>query len=180
MTHVLFLRAVNLGKTNKVPMKLLVAAMEREGLGKVGYLLQSGNVIVAGADQEPADLKRRTERLIQAEFGVSTVAISRTPTQFATVVATNPYTAPEGGNVHVAFWDDTPEPANLAALAAETFADAQLTLLGNEAYMRYEGSTHTSKLSNALLERRLKVPTTLRNVRTLERLLSLEAVTAGL
>ena len=180
MTHVLFLRAVNLGKTNKVPMKQLVAAMERECLGQVSYLLQSGNVIVAGTDLEAGQLERHTEQLIEAEFGVNTVAIRRTPAQLATVVATNPYTAPDGGNVHVAFWEETPEKENLAALAAETFADAQLTLLGNEAYMRYEGSTHTSKLSNALLERRLKVPTTSRNVRTLERLLALETVTAGL
>lgn len=180
MTHLLFLRAVNLGKTNKVPMKLLMAAMEREGLGQASYLLQSGNVIVSATELNAVELKRRTEALVLDEFGVNTVAIGRTPQDLARVMATNPYTAPAGGTVHVAFWDEVPEPASLAALGAESFTDAQLTLIGNEAYMRYEGSTHTSKLSNALLERRLKVPTTARNVRTLERLLALETVTAGL
>lgn len=180
MTQILFIRAVNLGKTNKVPMKRLMEVLTNENLGTPSFLLQSGNVIMADPQREPAVLKRETERMILAEFGVTTVAISRTPQQLAQVVTDIPLTAPEGGSVHVAFWDEEPEAQARAALAAESFSDAQLTLAESAAYMRYEGTSHTSKLSNALLERRLKVPTTARNLRTLERLLALPVVAAEL
>lgn len=59
-THVLPHRAVNLGSTNKVPMKRLIDVLQAQGAGKPNYLLQSGN----------------------------------------------PFAAPYGGSVQVAFWDD--------------------------------------------------------------------------
>ena len=180
MTQILLLRAVNLGNTNKVPMKRLMQVMSAAGLGEPSFLLQSGNVIVSDPQLARGDLKRAAEELILSEFGVSTVAIARTPAQLAQAVAANPFTASAGGSVQVAFWDAAPEADYLAALAAERFEDAELSLAEGAAYMRYEGSSHTSKLSNALLERRLKVPSTARNVNTLHRLLALEAVASQL
>lgn len=180
MTHILFLRAVNVGGTNKVPMKRLMEAIRGESLGEPSFLLQSGNVIVQNPRVEPTELLRRTEQLISAEFGVSTVAIGRTARQLAEVMAANPFAAPEGGHVHVALWDEAPAQAHLDVLAGEEFAGAQLSLSVGAAYMRYDGGSHGSKLSNALLGRRLKVPTTARNVKTLERLLALEVVRADL
>lgn len=180
VTQILFLRAVNLGKTNKVPMKRLMELMQGERLGNPAFLLQSGNVIVTDPQLRPAALARRTESLILQEFGVTTVAIVRTPPQLARAVAANPYTAPVGGNVHMAFWAEAPEASNLEALAEESFVGAQLSLAAGTAYMRFEGSTHNSKLNNALLERRLKVPATSRSVTTLERLLAHKAVSSEL
>lgn len=180
MTKILFLRAVNLGRANKVPMKLLVQAMDAAGFGRSGFLLQSGNVVVAESTLPDEELERATERLILDEFGVTTVVIGRTPRQLAGTLERNPYTAPEGGSVHVAFLAGVPDADLRSGLQRESFGDAQLTLADSEVFIRYESSTHTSKLSNALLERRLKVASTSRNVRTLERLLALREVAQAL
>ena len=180
VTRILFLRAVNLGRTNKVPMKLLVQALEAAGLGSPSYLLQSGNVVVAEPTLPEEELERATERLILVEFGVSTVAIGRTPQQLAGILEMNPYTPPEGGSVHVAFLAGSPRADLRSSLQEESFSDAHLTFAEREVFIRYGGSTHTSKLSNALIERRLKVASTSRNVRTLERLLALPEVSGAL
>lgn len=179
-TLVLFLRAVNLGAHNKVPMKRLMELLAASGAGSPSYLLQSGNIIISNAAAPKAELLRLTERLILEEFGVETVAVGRTPAELAVVVQRNPYVVPQGGSVHVAFWDEPVEAELLAALAEEVFADAELSLANGQAYLRYESSSHASKLSNALLERRLKVPSTSRNVNTLHRLLALDEVAGEL
>lgn len=179
-TLILFLRAVNLGATNKVPMKRLMDVLKAESVGQPSYLLQSGNVIISNSETGKVELLRLTERLILEEFGVDTVAIGRTPEQLAGVARTNPYTAPEGGSVHVALWDLDVADDVLTALANESFGEDQLTLIGSEAYMRYQGGSHGSKLGNSLLERRLKIPTTARNMNTVHRLLAVEQVATAI
>jgi len=75
---ILLLRAVNLGKRNKVPMKELMRLLRDDGLGEPSYLLQSGNVVVSRPAVAPAELKRRAEGLVAEAFGVETVAVLRT------------------------------------------------------------------------------------------------------
>lgn len=173
---ILLLRAVNLGKRNKVPMKELMRLLRDDGLGEPSYLLQSGNVVVSRPAVAPAELKRRAEGLVAEAFGVETVAVLRTADALARALAANPFEAPTGGSVQVSFWDEAVPAERLAALAEERFPDAQLHLTTREAYMRFESSTHASRLGNHMIERRLQVPATARNVRTLERLLELEAL----
>lgn len=173
----LFLRAVNLGRVNKVPMKELMAAVAADGLGKADYLLQSGNLIFpADTDnrsQRTGDLKRQLERIVMKRFNVSTAAIARTESELSTLLAENPLDTRPGGSVHVSMWDDEPDGEGWEALGAEEFGADLLHLRWREAYMSFGGASHTSRLGNALIERRLKVSATARNVRTLERLLQL-------
>ncbi len=75
---ILLLRAVNLGKRNKVPMKELMRLLRDDGLGEPSYLPQSGNVVVSRPAVAPAELKRRAEGLVAEAFGVETVAVLRT------------------------------------------------------------------------------------------------------
>lgn len=65
----------------------------------------------------------------------------------------------------------TPDPSGLSALAGDDFGGDVLHLVENAALMGYRSNSHSSKLTNALVERRLKVPATARNLNTFRRLL---------
>lgn len=174
----LFLRAVNVGRLNKVPMKQLVAAVAAEGLGKADYLLHSGNLIFAanGGKTGRFDvkyLKTELERIILERFAVNTVVVARPEGQLEKLLIANPFDAPTGGSVQVSMWHGEPDADGWTALAAEEFGADRLHLRLREAYMSFGASSHDSRLGNALIERRLKVLATSRNVRTLERLLQL-------
>lgn len=169
MTDFAFLRAVNLGKHNKVPMKELMTLLDVRNLGPATFLLASGNLIFPqGA---PDQISETLKQLIAEKFGVDTDAIMRNAADLRTLIDANPHGVPETGSVQISIWDGTADPDGLEELAAMGHGADRLTLVPGAAIIRYASSSHDSKLSNNLISRRLKVPTTLRNVKTFIRLL---------
>lgn len=169
MADFAFLRAVNLGKHNKVPMKELMALLEARGIGPATFLLASGNIIFPNG--APDGISRILKELIAGEFGVDTDAIMRNSASLRSLVDANPYGVPEKGSVQISIWDGEADTDGLEALAAMDHGADELTLTHGAAIIRYGSSSHDSKLSNNFISRRLKVPTTLRNVKTFIRLL---------
>ena len=169
MTQFAFLRSVNLGKHNKVPMKELVAALEETGLGPVDYLLASRNLVFR--EGVPGDLRDRVKELILERFGVETDVILRDTEQLQALLDANPFGVPEAGSVQISIWDGSADPEGLRQLLAADHSPDELHPADNALIIRYAGSSHDSKLNNNLIIRRLKVQSTLRNVRTFSRLL---------
>lgn len=166
-----FLRAVNLGKRNKVPMPDLMERLAARGFPPIAYLLASGNLAVAaGPDAAPA-LRAELLAAIAEAYGVRTEVVFRTAGSLAELLRVDPFTPAGMRRVYVTLWDDEPDPEGLAALAATDFSPDALHLVDGAAFMGYVDSSHDAKLSHALVERRLKVPATARNVNTFRRLL---------
>ena len=169
MPTFVFLRAVNLGKHNRVPMKELVQLLEAEGLGPVGFMLASGNLVFP--DGAPGAVSAKIKALIRERFGVDTDAVLRDSDSLLKLVEANPYGVPESGSVQISIWDGDADTAGLTQLLAADHSPDQLHPADNALVIRYAGSSHDSKLNNNLIMRRLKVRSTLRNVKTFIRLL---------
>ena len=63
-----FLRGINVGGHNPVPMKSLKTAMESLGFHNVRTLLASGNVICESPSQSTDSLERTIEQQVQTGF----------------------------------------------------------------------------------------------------------------
>src|SRR5690625_912159 len=169
MTQFAFLRSVNLGKHNKVPMQELVTALEGAGLGPADYRPAGGNVVCR---EGPAgDLRETLKGLIVERFGVATDVVLRDTEQLQALLDANPFGVPEAGSVQIGIWDGEADPEGLRQLLAADHSPDELHPADNALIIRYAGSSHDSKLNNNLIIRRLKVQSTLRNVRTFSRLL---------
>ena len=79
MVFVAFLRAINLGRVNKVPMAALRVALTDAGFEDVTTHLQSGNVILGSGKRSPAAVGTAIEQLVRAEFGVESVVVVTGP-----------------------------------------------------------------------------------------------------
>ncbi len=167
-----FLRAVNVGGANKVPMAALVELLAGRGFPPTGYLLASGNLAIEAPPDAAPELRAALVEAVYEGFGVRTDVVFRTPDQLAGLLRDDPFTPAGWRVVHVSLWDDQPDAEGLRVLAADDYAPDALHLVDGAAYMAYAGSSHTSRLGNALVERRLKVPATARNLNTLQRLLA--------
>ncbi|MGH3360170.1 MAG: DUF1697 domain-containing protein [Nocardioidaceae bacterium] len=161
----ILLRAVNLGKRNKVPMAELRTLCEHIGLRDVSTYIASGNIVCAAPDDLDGTL-RELESAIEAEFGVATPAIGRTHAELDAVVAANPYSAFEPKLMHVVYLAGQPDADGVAALAERDFGPDECTVVGREVYTRYADNTHASKLTPPVMQRLLGVPGTARNWRT--------------
>ena len=154
---VALLRAVNLGRTNKVPMAQLRDALTAAGYDDVRTLIASGNVVLRAARKPaPAAL----ERLIAAEFGVETTVILRSAAQVRRLAAAKPFPR----DAHVAFLARTPRSTKpLEGLDP-------FEVVGLDIVVHTPGGYAGVQLSGAVIEKALGIPTTVRNWNTVEKL----------
>ena len=128
--------------------------------------IQSGNVIFSST-ASAADVKAGIEALIDTDLGKTVTAIIRTAAQMTKVTASHPLMteASDPKSLYVVFLDRKPPSAAAAALAAMEFAGERLQVVGEHVYLDY-GTAHagTSKLNNAIIERKLGVPATSREL----------------
>lgn len=163
--YVALLRAVNVGGT-KVVMKELRALFVDLGYADATTYLQSGNVVFTGPADAEAALASEIRERMAADLGVDAHILVRGHDHLATVVAGNPYLdrTDDPTKLHVTFLaEPSAEPDRLVVPPGET---AELTLAGRDVYLYCPDGYGRTKLNNMYLERRLRVPATTRNWRT--------------
>ena len=167
------LRAVNLGSHNKLRMPDLVKCYESLGLRNVQSYIQSGNVVFNADGQDRSDIEQEIEAAIAKAFGVGTPVMVRTSKEMTAVVANNPFPPSYAEKLAVAFLSSPSERPNLEAIERSIGPGEQIKLAGAEAYLYYPNGQGRSKMTNTLLERRLGVTATVRNWRTVNKLLEM-------
>lgn len=170
MTRIHLLRAVNLGARNKVPMAELRRIAEELGATGVRTLLNTGNLV---AETEPEGFADALVERIRCELGVGTADVVVAPEELTAALEGLPYDDGEFATVYISVCAEAPEAGAVRALQERDFGGDRIEARGRFLYLGYRGNVHQSKLSNALVERRLGTVTTSRNVSTLRKLAAL-------
>lgn len=163
------LRAVNVGGR-----KLLMADLTRIA-GAAGFdapetLLASGNLLF-GTELAPEAAEKTLEAAILKE-GLATDVMARDLAALEAVIAANPFprqAEDEPNRLMAMFLSGAPQ-AELAVLESACVAGEQVRLGPGCLYIWYPAGAGTSKLANALIERRLSVRGTARNWNTVRKL----------
>ena len=167
-----FLRGINVGGHNRVPMADLRRVCEEHGCSSVTTYIQSGNVLFTSALSDRGALGRLLEGAIETELGVSTPVVLRTFAELGQVVGSHPFGA-DTSRSHVCFLSGPPRRDGIASLAEVDVAPDRFELRGSDVFLQYPNGVHGSRLTPALLERHLGVAGTVRNWRTVTRLAEL-------
>ena len=163
------LRGINVGGKNKLPMGELRTLFESLGHSEVSTFIQSGNVIFTG--NEPVTPKQ-LETAIASRFGFEITVVLRTPTELERVVKGNPFPSVDPSKLHVGFMAEKPPGAAVAKLERERFRPDGFAIRGAELYLHLPNGMARTKLPG-YLDRQLKIPTTVRNWSTVNRLIEL-------
>ena len=171
--YVAFLRAVNVGGKNKVPMARLRDALAAAGLEEIATVLQSGNVVFRSRASAAAAAKV-VAATIEETFGLEIGVVIRSAAELAAVAATTPFLdqEPDGDakTLHVAFLSARPSAAAVAKLDRDRSAPDSFAVAGREIYLSYPDGSGRSRLTLDYLEKKLGVTGTARNWRTVQRL----------
>jgi uncharacterized protein (DUF1697 family) len=170
---VALLRAVNVGGTGKVPMADLCKLFTRLGYSGVKSLLHSGNVVFGCDGPANAALEATLEAAIAKSFSVKTVVYARSAREWAAIVAANPYpdeARDDPSRLMVMTFKSAPAANDVAALQAAITGRETVQAVGKQAYFIYPDGMGTSKLTNAIVERKLGLPGTARNWNTVLKL----------
>ena len=173
MTHVALLRAVNLAGKNKVGMADLRALLGGLGLQDVRTLLQSGNAAFSGGKGGGAQLEKALEGEVAKRFGLATDVFVRSAREWEAVIAANPFpreAAVDPGHLLVLFLKAAPPEAAVEDLRAAIKGREIVKARGRELYVVYPDGIGRSRLTVALIEKKLDTRGTGRNWNTVLRL----------
>ena len=169
------LRAVNVGG-RQVAMADLRRIAADAGFDAPTTLLASGNVVF-GTDLGSRAAGERLEAAIEKELGIVTDVLVRDHAELAAVMAANPFrreAEAEPSRLMANFLTGEPQ-AGLETLESACAGGEQVRAGPGCLYIYFPNGAGTSKLSAALIERRLKVRGTARNWNTVGKLTALLA-----
>ncbi len=173
-TYIALLRGINVSGHKKIKMPDLKAMFEALGFTNVRTYIQSGNVVFESNSSE--GLEGKISAKIQEQFGFDVSVICRTAAEMEQVVARNPYAELVGfetEKLYVTFLQETPSGEKLEALKTFTFEPEMYTVSGQEIYVYCFNGYGNTKLENAFFEKKLKVPASTRNWRTINKLIEM-------
>jgi uncharacterized protein (DUF1697 family) len=176
-THIALLRAVNVGGSGKVAMADLRALLADLGFEAPQSLLQSGNLVFR-SEPTGAALETLLERETKTQLDLATDYIVRTAAEWDRVIATNPFAAmaqDDPSHLVVMPLKSAPAAPGIEGLRAWIPGHEAIELVGRDLYITYPDGIGTSKLTGAVIERRLGARGTARNWNTVTKLAALAA-----
>jgi uncharacterized protein (DUF1697 family) len=172
-SYIGLLRAVNLGAHNKVGMADLRELLTQLGMQNVQTLLQSGNVVFRSDVRTTAELERTLEAAAARQLRLTTDIIVRSDKEWDAIIAANPF--PKEGKLDpshllAVVLKATPDRANVSALREAITGREIVDVLGRCAYIVYPDGIGRSRLTSALIEKKLATRGTGRNWNTVLKL----------
>jgi uncharacterized protein (DUF1697 family) len=178
-TQIALLRAVNVGGASSLPMARLKALLEEIGLGNPRTLLQSGNAVFESKDLTGTKLEDRLAAELEKAFGRRIAVRTRSAKDWAEVVTRNPFPAEaqsDPAKLLVMFLKDAPTAATVEALQAAIKGPERVMAHGRQAYVVFPDGMGRSKLTPAVLEKRLGAGSTGRNWNTVLKLAAMAGI----
>lgn len=176
-TYVALLRGINVGGRNTLAMAELRRILVDLGHRDVRTYVQSGNAVFSSDREVPPDvLGDEIRRRLSGELDVSPTVMVLTAGDFAAIADANPYaTAAEDDptKVHVGYLSAVPPDPGDFVFVADEYAPEELTLDGRALYLHLPNGMGRSPLATDLGRRRTDVEMTLRNWRTVTKLLDM-------
>jgi uncharacterized protein (DUF1697 family) len=174
--HVALLRGINVGGHNMVAMSDLRDLFGVLGLTGATSLLQSGNLVFQSDHLTGAALEHLLEVETAKRLKVSTDYFIRGAAECKKIVARNPFpeaAAKDPGHLVVIFLKSAPPAKNVAALRAAIQGPEIIHGDGKQLYVVYPAGIGRSKLTVALIEKKLGSRGTGRNWNTVLKLAEL-------
>lgn len=172
---VALLRGINVGGKNRIAMADLRACFEAVGCSAVRTYIQSGNVVcepgLLGAD---AIGDAVTEQLAR-RFDLRVPVLIRRADAFREAVTANPFLDEDVDPRHlsVGFLSSTPPASRVGTLDPERSPGDRFVVVGSEVYLHVPGGMARSKLTTPFFDERLDTTMTVRNLRTVDRLVEM-------
>ena len=179
MFHIALLRGINVGGHKKVAMADLRDLATRLGFKNVRTILQSGNLVFDATTTSASRLERVLEDAAAKRLGLQIAFFVRGAADWAATIADNPFPREaerDPSHLLVMFLKDEPEAKDVKALQASITGPELVRARGRQAYFVFPAGMGTSRVTTALIERKLGTAGTGRNWNTVLKLGALAAL----
>jgi uncharacterized protein (DUF1697 family) len=173
-TYIALFRGINVGGTNVLPMKDLVALLENIGSQNVKTYIQSGNAVFQSEEENASLLSNKIRAAIKRSHGFEPQVLLLEPEDMERAIESNPFPEAESEpkTLHVHFLASMPKNPNLGALDSIKIARERFALRDRFFYLHAPDGIGRSKLA-ANAEKLLGVALTARNWRTVRKVMTM-------
>jgi uncharacterized protein (DUF1697 family) len=175
MLYLAFLRGINVGGKNIIPMKELKAIFISCGFTKVETFIQSGNVKFDSREKEgPISIKAKIENALLKYFGSVVSVMVRRFEEIRKLVKENPFKdwkKDRDIKFYVCFLEKRPEPFPSLPWISEKEGLEFFRFSGREAFVISRRIKDRYGFPNNFLEKELNLSSTARNWLTIEKMI---------
>jgi uncharacterized protein (DUF1697 family) len=161
-TYIVLLRGINVSGKNKLPMKELREMLEKLNFTNVSTYIQSGNIILQ-SEATKEEVSKNIHEAIQSEFGYDIPVIIRTPNQWKKVIENYPFSKENEKIVAFSFLNNSVQEKEIEVKGIN---DDQYKIDNDIVYLYCPSGFGKTKLTNNILEKKLNVVATTRNLKT--------------
>ena len=174
-TYISMLRGINVGRNKRVKMEDLKLLYKSLDLKDVKTYIQSGNIIFKSRNSDSNDLSNKIKIKIMEVFGFDVPVIIRTEKEYKKVIEDNPFKEEDTKQLYVTFLSETPSKNLIEDIDVDLRYKTQYNLdkcviNRKEIYLYLPDGYGNTKLNNTFFEKKLKVSSTTRNWKTVNKL----------
>lgn len=175
MRYIALLRGINVGGNTMIKMQELKVSFEGLGLKNVVSYINSGNLAFDASRTTEEKLISKIERSITDDFGMKIQVMVRERAAVVDVLSKNPFKGEFESHkeMHVLFMKNEMPREKQVQLLEHNGHDERFAVFGREIYALLKLGVADSLLGKGFIERKLEVPITARNWRTVEKIAEL-------
>jgi len=177
--YLALLRGINVSGKNIIKMEDLRKRMEAAGYLNVKTFIQSGNIIFSSDERDQSKISKFIEEFLKQGYGYDVTVFVLTKEELEKAIDNNPYTnerveeEPGFKKLYVTFMSKAPASENFEKLKQAPIGGDEIAFNGPILYFKLFSKASDSKLSNSLIESKLKLRATTRNWNTTLKLLQM-------
>jgi uncharacterized protein (DUF1697 family) len=174
-TYISLLRGINVGGKNSISMETVRSVYAMLGLDNIQTYVQSGN-IVFNSDRDATELSVMISNGLARVSGLSVEVILRKYEAWKEIARHNPFSGREDINqkhIYVTILKEFPPHELIEGISHTYFLPDEWHYFDESIYLYCPGGYGRTKLNNNFFERKLKVPASTRNWKTVLKLAEL-------
>lgn len=171
-TYLALFRGINVSGKKIIKMEDLRKLMQDAGYTDVTTYIQSGNVVFGSTSGSKEKIARAIEKLVEEKYGFDVTVFVIDRKHLEKAIANNPYadgkTPEDAGTkkIYVTFLSGAPSAEAMEKLRQAPIGDDLIEVHDEILYFKLAVGAADSKLSNNLIESKLKLKATTRNWNT--------------
>ncbi|MCB0704275.1 MAG: DUF1697 domain-containing protein [Saprospiraceae bacterium] len=174
--YIALLRGINVSGQKKIKMADLRDLLAKNGMQQVQTYIQSGNILFEHPEKHPTELAAWITDIIRNAYDFEVPTIVLKPNDLEKAIAGNPFSkdpAKDPTRFYVTFLEQAPDPELVKQLKALDYSPEEVVVDEAVVYFYSPESYGRAKMNNNFLEKKLKVPATTRNWRSVHILLEM-------
>ncbi len=172
MRYIALLRGINVGGNTMIKMEELRNTFEALRFKSVVSYINSGNLAFDAPKAADEKLIAKIENAILCDFGKQVSTMIREQADIGHIIKANPFEGEYESHkeMHVLFMKEEMPAEKQEQLLAQQTADERFAICGREIYCHLRLGVADSLLGKGFIDKKLKIPITGRNWRTVQML----------